>query len=203
MQEKCVSVLNDLHASHQIQIPQSKIVPKKLTFYLKRPQNQVKNQPQLSLHLLWDECKHDKIDSKQRNQKQCWFRQPPETTEREREKREISPSGETSFESVSICANNEMQLKSTFHFTFQLWGPEMGGKTPLKRISGKIAHALWPAYETPSITGENTISSTISLCKAAVRERLLWWVSHKAGIEFLFWCWKRIGHPCIALSIGS
>lgn len=50
---------------------------------------------------------------------------------------QMSPYGETNFQSVSIYADNEMQLCSTFHFTFQLRGPEMGKKTPLKVSVGK------------------------------------------------------------------
>lgn len=66
----------------------------------------------------------------------------------------MSPYGETNFQSVSIYANNEMQLRSTFHFTFQLRGPEMEKKNTIKSVSGKIAHALWLAYEMLSITGK-------------------------------------------------
>lgn len=122
--------------------------------YLKRSQNQVKNQAQLSLHLLWDECKHDKIDPKQRNQKQGWLRQPPETTEQKKMK---IPSGETNLLSVFIEVNNEMQLRGTFHFTFrpddQIWKVNS-----IKSDRGKIACALWWAYDGElvlSITGKH------------------------------------------------
>lgn len=83
----------------------------------------------------------------------------------------MSPSGETNFQSVSIYANNEMQLRSTFHFTFQLRGPEME-KNTIKSVGGKIAHALCLAEEVLSIIGnkkKHHTQSSVSLCKAAAR----------------------------------
>lgn len=61
------------------------------------------------------------------------------------------------------------------YFTFQLWGPEME-KNTMKRVGGKIAHALRLAYEMLSITGKKNTQSSISLCKAAARGSLLCWV---------------------------
>lgn len=119
-----------------------------LVSYLKRTQNQVKNKPQLSLHLLWNECKHYKIDPKQGNQKQCWFCQSPETT---KQKADLY----LEWNQFSIClniqyANNEMQLQSTCHFAFQLRESEME-KTPLKVSAGKqLMHYGWLMRCSPS-----------------------------------------------------
>lgn len=46
---------------------------------LERSQDEIENQPQLSLHLLRDECKQDEIDPKQRDEEQHRLGQPPET----------------------------------------------------------------------------------------------------------------------------
>lgn len=108
----------------------------------------------------------------------------------------VSP-GETNFQSVSIhvYANNEMWLQ--VHFTFQLRGPEMEKKKhTIKTVSGKVAHALWLAYEMLFITGKKKkiAQRAVYLCL-----KQLWvgvpWVSLLRL--------KRIGHPCIALNQGS
>lgn len=82
---------------------------------------------------------------------------------------QMSPSSETNFQSVSIYANNEMQLQSTFHFTFQLRGPEME-KNTIKTVSGKMAHVLWLAYEMLSITGKITLRALYLCVKQQQRQ---------------------------------
>lgn len=71
---------------------------------------------------------------------------------------QIPPSSQTSIQSVSVYPNNEMQLRSTFHFKFQLSRPETEGgeKNTMKSVSWKIARALWLAYEMLSIIWKTT-----------------------------------------------
>ena len=97
--------------------------------YLKRPENQVENEPELRLHLLWDECKHNEIDPKQRNQKQRGLCQSPETRTEKTEQIQISTVEPMLDLSLHLPI---MKCNSGVLYIFYIWGAEMEQKPPLK-----------------------------------------------------------------------
>lgn len=136
------------------------------TSYLKRAQNQVKNKPQLSLHLLGDEREHDEIDPKQGDQEQRRFGQPPETTKRIQI--QMSPLAKTSFNFHFLHLSSEDRS----------WRGGGVKKNTIKKLSvGKaLMHYSWLMRYSSSQEKKNSSQSCISLLKAAASVGLLCWL---------------------------